>query len=102
MTAAGFQQAIIRARSIIRAHPAVVGDDPPVYDKQTDTTQISVTIEVNLANKWWAEGESPSGVRRCEVVRLDFPTRLSMAAARGVFTHGFFKKCGTYAAQANA
>lgn len=73
MTVAGFQQAITRARSIIRAHPAVVASAPPVYDSKSDSTQISVTIEVNLPSKWWAEGESPSGVKRREVVRLDFP-----------------------------
>lgn len=72
MTGAGFQQAITRARSIIRAHPAVVDNAPPVHDRESGATQISVTIEVNLPSKWWAEGKSPSGVERHEVVRLDF------------------------------
>lgn len=73
MTAPEFQQAITRAQSIIHAHPAVVTSAPPFHDSQSGAIQISVTVAVNLPNKWWADGESPSGIRRHEMIRLDFP-----------------------------
>ena len=73
MTTPEFRQAITRAQSIIHAHPAVVTSALPFHNSQSGAIQISVTVAVNLPNKWWADGESPLGIRRHEIIRLDFP-----------------------------
>nr|ART37970.1 F38 [uncultured bacterium] len=62
-----------RACSVASEHPAVAAVGAPILDPATDRYQVELTFEVNLPNAWRGAGESPSGVRRFEPVRLDFP-----------------------------
>lgn len=61
-----------RALKIINAHPAV--EDIRILDHFDDGT---VVVEIDIANElpaaWRPAGESPSGVRSVETVRLGFP-----------------------------
>jgi len=58
---------------VISSHPGVRKVGPPVRGKANGTITVDVTFEVNLPNEWRQAGESPSGVRREETVRFDFP-----------------------------
>lgn len=64
--------ATARALNLISAHPAV--DAIRVLEHSDDGT---VGAEVDIANElpaaWRVAGESPSGVRKLETIRLDFP-----------------------------
>lgn len=72
MTAAGPNDAVQRALALISKHPSVDGLDTPVTDAASGGTQVDVIFRVNLPSEWRRRGESPSGVRSQEVVRLDF------------------------------
>lgn len=72
MAAAEIGHAVVRALSVIRAHPAVTEVNDPVIDERTGSVRIDIVIEVNLPNAWRPAGVSPSGVRRYEAVRLEF------------------------------
>ena len=73
MTAAGPNDAVQRALALISEHPGVDGRDAPVTDAASGATTVDVTFRVNLPSEWRRRGESPSGVRSQEVVRVDFP-----------------------------
>ncbi|MCY4384881.1 MAG: Mov34/MPN/PAD-1 family protein [Nitrospinae bacterium] len=74
MTRVGPDDAVRRALTLISEHPGVHQVDAPLIDEASGATTVNVTFGINLPNEWRRQGESPSGVRLKEVVRLDFPS----------------------------
>ena len=67
-----------RARALVAAHPSVSHVGPTPYHDSSRATSLDVTFNINLPSEWKPSGHSPSGVRRQEVVRLDFPPDFPM------------------------
>ena len=61
-----------RALALISEHPSVLEVDTPVTDEVNGVHTVNVTFKVNLPSEWRHLGESPSGVRNQEVVRIYF------------------------------
>lgn len=64
---------ILRALALVSAHPAVSDVATPSLADGGSMVVMDVTFNVNLPNSWRRTGESPTGVRSQEVVRLTFP-----------------------------
>lgn len=60
-----------RARKIALTHSCITQAAEPVA--VGDSMQLELLIAVPMPNAWLASGESPSGVKCIESVRLDFP-----------------------------
>lgn len=60
-----------RARAVALTHSCVDQAAEPVA--VGDSMRLELVIAVPMPNAWLAKGESPSGVKRLEPVRLDFP-----------------------------
>lgn len=71
---------ILRALALVSAHPAVSHVGTPSLVDESDTVAVDVTFDVNLPNSWRRAGESPSGVRLQELVRLAFPRGFPLEA----------------------
>lgn len=69
----GLIASVWRARVVALSHPSVRSAEEPVA--VGSGMQLEILIEVPMPNAWAAGGISPSGVRRFEPVRLDFPAR---------------------------
>ena len=67
---ARFARSVQRARALIAAHPAVTTTGEIVIGESGASLEFAV--EVPMRHPWKAAGESPSGVRRIEPLRLDF------------------------------
>lgn len=74
MTRVGPDDAVRRALTLISEHPGVHQVDAPLINEVSGATTVNVTFRINLPNEWRRKGESPSGVKLKEVVRLDFPS----------------------------
>lgn len=64
---------ILRALALVSAHPAVSDVTTPSVVDGGSMVAVDVTFNVNLPNSWMRTGESPTGVKPQEVVRLTFP-----------------------------
>lgn len=67
-----WNDAIARALLLIPQHPEVLSVGTPITCPD-GTLAIDVTYRVSLPQDWLEAGESPSGVRARETVRLHFP-----------------------------
>ena len=72
-------EAVRRALALIPEHPEVRDVGEPEAVEESGAVRVEVTFNVNLPNEWRADGESPSGVRLREAVRMDFPNGYPMA-----------------------
>ena len=72
-------ETVRRALALIPEHPEVRDVGEPEAVEESGAVRVEVTFNVNLPNEWRADGESPSGVRLREAVRLDFPNGYPMA-----------------------
>lgn len=71
---------ILRALALVSAHPAVSHVGTPSLVDASGTVAVDVTFDVNLPNSWRRAGESPSGVKLQEVVRIAFPCGFPLEA----------------------
>lgn len=71
---------ILRALALVSAHPAVSHFGTPSLVDASGTVAVDVTFNVNLPNSWRRAGESPSGVKLQEVVRIAFPCGFPLEA----------------------
>ena len=65
-------QALDRAIAVASKHPAVLKVGVPATNSD-GSISVELTFQVSLPNVWRAKGQSPSGVKLHEPVRLDFP-----------------------------
>lgn len=81
--------AVRRALALISEHPQVCAVGAPEAVEESGAVRVEVTFNVNLPNEWRADGESPSGVRLQEAVRLDFPNGYPIAPPELSLRAGF-------------
>ena len=78
MARAGVGDAVRRALILIAEHPSVEAVGVPRIDEERGVVTVDVTFSVNLPSEWRRRGESPSGVRLREEVRLEFPGKFPL------------------------
>ena len=83
--------AISRSLAAISGHPAISQISQPEFDAATQNTIVDVTFTVNLPSEWKKKGESPSGVRYKEIVRLNFPKQYPVFPPRLTLRKDFSK-----------
>ena len=83
--------AISRSLAAISRHRAIFQISQPEFDSTTQETVVDVTFTVNLPSEWKKKGESPSGVRCKEIVRLEFPKQYPVFPPRLTLRKDFSK-----------
>ena len=83
--------AISRSLAAISEHPAISQISQPEFDAATQNTVVDVTFTINLPSEWKKKGESPSGVRCKEIVRLNFPKQYPVFPPRLTLRKDFSK-----------
>lgn len=80
---------IARAIVHIGAHPAVAGTQFHMRNGQTGTTDVLVSIRVNLPTEWLPHGQSPTGVKAVEQVVFRFGPNYPFVAPAVRLRHDF-------------